>query len=360
LLAAVRRHDDPEAGAATARGLRRRELLRIACGDLLGLLDVAQVGAALSDITAATLEAVLDAATRAVQRDASSPLPMRLSIIGMGRLGGSEQGYGSDADVMFVHEPTEGASESDAAAAAHAVANEVRRLLAVPAPEPAVDVDAGLRPEGRQGPLTRSLGSYAAYYSRWSKVWESQALLRASPVAGDHEIGQRFIEAIAPIRWPAGGLPPSDIREVRRIKARVERERLPRGADPTLNTKLGRGGLADVEWTVQLLQLRYADVVPGLRTTSTLDALGAASAADLIDPDDAETLAEGWRLATRVRNALVLARGRATDSIPTDVREVIGIARIIGYSPSQSGDFLDVYRRVTRRSRSVVERVFYG
>jgi [glutamine synthetase] adenylyltransferase / [glutamine synthetase]-adenylyl-L-tyrosine phosphorylase len=303
---------------------------------------------------------VLDAATRAVARDAGGSLPMTMSIIGMGRLGGSEQGYGSDADVMFVHEPTEGASESDAAAAAHAVANELRRLLAVPAPEPAVDVDAGLRPEGRQGPLTRSLGSYAAYYSRWSKVWESQALLRASPVAGDHEVGVRFLAAIAPIRWPAGGIAMSDIREIRRIKARVERERLPRGADPTLNTKLGRGGLADVEWTVQLLQLRYADAVPGLRTTSTLDALAAASDADLIDTDDAKTLAEGWRLATRVRNALVLARGRATDSIPTDVREVIGIARIIGYSPSQSGDFLDVYRRVTRRSRSVVERVFYG
>jgi glutamate-ammonia-ligase adenylyltransferase len=352
LLAAVRRHDNPEAGAATARGLR-------------GLLDVAQVGAALSDITSATLEAVLDAATRAVQLDAGGsrgvqPLPMRMSIIGMGRLGGSEQGYGSDADVMFVHEPADGASESEAAAAAHAVANELRRLLAVPAPEPAVDVDAGLRPEGRQGALTRSLGSYAAYYARWSKVWESQALLRATPVAGDHEIGLRFVEAIARVRWPPGGLPAADVREIRRIKARVERERLPRGADPTLNTKLGRGGLADVEWTVQLLQLRYADEVPSLRTTFTLDALDAASKAGLIDAEDAATLAEGWRLATQVRNALVLARGRATDSIPTDVREVVGIARIIGYSPSQAGDFLDVYRRVTRRSRTVVERVFYG
>jgi glutamate-ammonia-ligase adenylyltransferase len=191
-------------------------------------------------------------------------------------------------------------------------------------------------------------------------VWESQALLRATPVAGDREIGLRFVEAIAPIRWPPEGISASDVREIRRVKARVERERLPRGADPTLNTKLGRGGLADVEWTVQLLQLRHAGEVPSLRTAFTLDALDAASEAGLIDPDDAGTLAEGWRLATRVRNALVLARGRATDSIPTDAREVIGIARIIGYSPSQSGDFLDVYRRVTRRSRSVVERVFYG
>jgi [glutamine synthetase] adenylyltransferase / [glutamine synthetase]-adenylyl-L-tyrosine phosphorylase len=262
--------------------------------------------------------------------------------------------------VLFVHEPVEGADEAHAAAVAHLVANEVRRLLAVPAPEPPVDVDADLRPEGRQGPLTRSLGSYAAYYARWSKVWESQALLRAAPVAGDADLGARFIETIAPIRWPPEGLAPADVREVRRIKARVEKERLPRGADPTLNTKLGRGGLSDVEWTVQLLQLRFAGEVEGLQTTSTLRALDAAVDVGLIDGPDAETLASAWRLATRVRNALVLARGKPADSIPTDFRDVVRIARMVGYSPSQSGDFLDVYRRVTRRSRAVVDKVFYA
>ncbi|MDQ1485728.1 MAG: [glutamine synthetase] adenylyltransferase / [glutamine synthetase]-adenylyl-L-tyrosine, partial [Actinomycetota bacterium] len=360
LLSAVRRYDDPNAAVSTARGLRRRELLRIACADLLGMLDPADVGRALSDVTSATLEAVLDAVLRAVAADQGRPLPMRMAIIGMGRLGGGEQGYGSDADVLFVHEPVAGAAEADAAAVAHVVANELRRLLSVPAPEPPVEVDADLRPEGRQGPLTRSLASYGAYYSRWSKVWESQALLRATPVAGDPDLGARFIEAIAPIRWPEGGLAPAEVREVRRIKARVEKERLPRGADPTLNTKLGRGGLADVEWTVQLLQLRFAGQLPGLRTPSTLDALEAAREAELIDATDADTLAASWRLATRVRNALVLARGKPVDSIPTVLRDVVGIAQMVGYSPSQSGDFLDVYRRMTRRSRSVVERVFYS
>jgi [glutamine synthetase] adenylyltransferase / [glutamine synthetase]-adenylyl-L-tyrosine phosphorylase len=295
-----------------------------------------------------------------VQADLGGPLPMRMAIIGMGRLGGGEQGYGSDADVLFVHEPVDSADESNAAAVAHIVANEVRRLLATPAPEPPIDVDTDLRPEGRQGPLTRSLGSYAAYYARWSKVWESQALLRAAPVAGDADLGDRFVEAIASIRWPADGLTDADIREVRRIKARVEKERLPRGADPTLNTKLGRGGLADVEWTVQLLQLRFAGRVAGLRTTSTLRALDAARYAGLIEAEDAEMLAAAWRLATRVRNAVVLAGGKPADSIPTSFRDVVGIAQMVGYSPSQSGDFLDVYRRVTRRSRAVVDKVFYA
>ncbi|HEY0870490.1 MAG TPA: bifunctional [glutamine synthetase] adenylyltransferase/[glutamine synthetase]-adenylyl-L-tyrosine phosphorylase [Acidothermaceae bacterium] len=364
LLSAVRRYDDAEAAVSTARGLRRRELLRVACADLLGLLDTAEVGQALSDVTSATLDAVLDAVIRKVEADrGGGPLPMKLAIIGMGRLGGGEQGYGSDADVLFVHEPVSGADEAQAAAVAHLVANEVRRLLAVPAPEPPVDVDADLRPEGRQGPLTRSLGSYVAYYARWSKVWESQALLRAAPVAGDADLGARFIAAIDPIRWPPEGLAPADVREIRRIKARVEKERLPRGADPTLNTKLGRGGLSDVEWTVQLLQLRFAGGVTGvagLRSTSTLQTLEAARVADLIDAGDAETLASAWRLATRVRNALVLARGKPADSIPTDFREVVRIARLVGYSPQQSGDFLELYRRVTRRSRAVVDKIFYA
>jgi glutamate-ammonia-ligase adenylyltransferase len=115
-----------------------------------------------------------------------------------------------------------------------------------------------------------------------------------------------------------------------------------------------------VEWTVQLLQLRFAGELEGLRTTSTLLALDAALDGGLIDELDAETLASAWRLATRVRNALVLARGKPADSIPTDFRDVVRIARMVGYSPSQSGDFLDVYRRVTRRSRAVVDKVFYA
>ncbi len=187
-MAAVRRYDDAGRAASIARGLRRRELLRVACADLLGLLDSAEVGQALSDVAAATIDAVLDAVTRQVQAGRAAaghgPMPMRLAVIGMGRLGGGEQGYGSDADVLFVYEPVDGADDAQAHAVAQTVANELRRLLAVPAPEPAVDVDADLRPEGRQGPLTRSLGSYVAYYARWAKVWENQALLRASAVGG--------------------------------------------------------------------------------------------------------------------------------------------------------------------------------
>ena len=352
------RREDWEGAAAAVRGLRRHELLRIACSDLLGL--VPDVGPALSDTAGATVAAALEIATRKVEAELRGPLPVRLAVIAMGRLGGREQGYGSDADVLFVHEPLDGVAESTAAAAAHDVANELRRLLALPAPDPPLLVDADLRPEGRQGPLTRSLSSYASYYGRWSQVWEAQALLRAAPLAGDPGVTASFLSVVDAIRWPAGGLTPAQVTEVRRIKARVETERMPRGADPGLTLKLGRGGLADVEWTVQLLQLQHAHAVPGLRTPRTLPALQAAVEADLLAADDAEQLAAAWRLASRVRNALVLVRGRSATVLPSGGRELAGVSRVLGYPAGAQGEFLDDYRRTTRRARSVVERVFYA
>ncbi len=360
MLAAVRRHDDPAGGVTAVRGVRRAELLRIACADLLGRTDEVTVGAAIAATTVATLAAALEAASRTVVAERGGVLPARLLVVSMGRLGGGEAGYASDADVLFVHEPLPGVTDAEAAEAAHAVFEELRRLLAAPAPDPPLRVDADLRPEGRQGPLTRSLASYAAYYARWSSPWEAQALLRASVAVGDPELGQRFTELVAPLRWPPAGIEDRALREIRRIKARVEAERLPRGADPALHTKLGRGSLSDVEWTAQLLQLRHAGAAPELRVTGTLSALRAAAEVGVLTSADAAALEAAWRIATRVRNAVMLVRGRPADSVPTDVRELAAIARAVGYPPGRSGELLEDYRRVTRRARAVVERVFYG
>jgi glutamate-ammonia-ligase adenylyltransferase len=359
ILAAVGRASDPEAAVAAARAVRRRELFRVAVADLLGLVDVATVGRALTDVTAAALAGGLAAATRAVEHQ-RGPLPTRVCLVAMGRFGGHELGYSSDADVMFVHDPLPGVDDKAATDAARAVANELTRLLAVPAPDPPLVVDAALRPEGRQGPLVRSLASYAAYYQRWSLIWESQALLRAEPAVGDVDLGRRFRDLIDPIRWPAEGLDETQVREIRRIKARVESERLPRGADPATHTKLGPGGLADVEWTVQLLQLAHAAEVPGLRTTATLDALDAAAEAGLVDREDADVLAAAWQMASRVRNAITLVRGRPGDSLPSAGRELSGIARYLGYPPGETGSLMEDYRRVARRARAVVDKVFYS
>ncbi|CUW28043.1 MULTISPECIES: bifunctional [glutamine synthetase] adenylyltransferase/[glutamine synthetase]-adenylyl-L-tyrosine phosphorylase [Streptomyces] len=370
ILAAVGRADNAAQGVTAARGVRRRELFRIAAADIVGSYGteaspaeadqgalVDRVGAAVSDLTAATLAGTL----RAVVRDGwGDTLPTRFAIIGMGRFGGHELGYGSDADVLFVHEPQDGVDEHEASAAANKVVAEMRRLLQLPSADPPLLIDADLRPEGKSGPLVRTLKSYEAYYRRWSLVWESQALLRAEPVAGDEDLGRRFTELIDPLRYPRQGLPEDAVREIRRLKARMESERLPRGADPRLHTKLGPGGLSDVEWTVQLLQLRHGHRVPGLRTTRTRQALAAAREAGLLTGEDTEILDEAWVLATRVRNAVMLVRGRAGDTFPTAPRELAAVGRYLGYGAGHAGDMLDAYRRTTRRARTVVEELFYA
>ena len=359
VLGVVRRQDDPARAVTAARGVRRRELFRIATADLLGRLDLDDVERALTEVASAVVEGALEVARRTVEHQLGAPLPTRMLVVGMGRFGGRELGYGSDADVLFVHDPLPGADEHAAQSAALAVAAELRRLLAGSGPDPSLQLDADLRPEGKQGPLVRTLASYAAYYQRWSLVWESQALLRASPVAGDPALAAAFTDLIDPVRWPAGGLADHDVREVRRIKARVEAERLPRGADRSRHLKLGRGGMADVEWTVQLLQLRHAHQVPGLRHTGTITALRAATAADLVTQADADVLAQAWTLTSRLRNAAVLWRGRPVDALPSDLRDLDGVGRIVGYPPSSPAVIIDDYQRVTRRARAVVERVFY-
>ncbi|MEW1547094.1 bifunctional [glutamine synthetase] adenylyltransferase/[glutamine synthetase]-adenylyl-L-tyrosine phosphorylase [Streptomyces tsukubensis] len=369
ILAAVGRAASAEAAVAAARGVRRRELFRTAAADLIGSYGtedspaetdtgalVDQIGTALTDLTAATLAGALRAAVRERWGD---ELPTRFAVIGMGRFGGQELSYGSDADVLFVHEPREGVDDQEAARAAGLVVEEMRRLLQLPTADPPLLIDAGLRPEGKSGPLVRTLASYEAYYRRWSLVWEAQALLRAEPMAGDPELGARFMKLVDPLRYPAEGLGEEAVREIRRLKARMESERLPRGADPTLHTKLGRGGLSDVEWTVQLMQMRHGWSEPGLRTTRTREALAAAHAAGLIATEDAQILDEAWVLATRVRNAVMLVRGRPGDTFPSETRELAAVARYLGFGPGHAGDMLDTYRRVTRRARAVVDTLFY-
>ena len=356
----LRRQEDPATAATLLRALRRREVARTAVAEVLGREDVAAASGALADAA----DVVLAGALRIAEHEAAgSPegILTRTAVIAMGRLGGRESGYGSDADVLFVHRPEPGASDDAARAQATAVAARIRALLGGVGPEPALEVDADLRPEGRNGPLTRTLASYAEYYARWSSPWEAQALLRARAVAGPVDLQSEFTALIDPVRYPAGGASQAVVKEVRRLKARMEAERLPRGGDPHRHLKLGRGGLSDVEWTVQLLQLRHAHEVPGLRTTSTITALAAAQEADLVGAEDAEVLLEAWTLASRLRDAIVLwaGPGSAADVLPTDARTLGALARLLGMGPGAGARLEDTYLRVGRRARAVVERLFY-
>ncbi|SEQ98845.1 bifunctional [glutamine synthetase] adenylyltransferase/[glutamine synthetase]-adenylyl-L-tyrosine phosphorylase [Microlunatus flavus] len=363
MLAAARRQSSSAAAVEAIRAIRRRELFRIAAADLLGEIDVLQVGEALTDVTSATVHAALET----LRADSEAQPVPRIAVVAMGRWGGREMSYASDADAMFVMADTipgdggaDGGTVADPVKAGGAVITQLRKLLSRPGADPALSVDADLRPEGKGGALIRSLAAYRNYYSRWSSTWELQALVRADDLAGDEEVGAGLMAEIDRRRWPEDGLSHAQLVEIRKLKARVEAERLPRGADPERHTKLGPGGLADVEWTVQTLQLQHAHRLPQLRSTQTIVALRAARDAGIVDASDAGQLEEAWRLASRIRNSVMLMRGRASDSIPSDTRDLASLAELLGYGPGESSHLLADYRRVTRRARAVVNRVFWG
>lgn len=340
--AILARHDEPDAVRTALRSLRRREHLRVAMASALQRIDESAVGAALSAIAAA----LVDAAIRLHR-----PAGLELATITMGRTGGREIGFGSDIDVLHVAR-----GDGDPIATATAVIRKVQETLADPTLP--FEMDAGLRPEGRQGPLVRTVESYRAYYERWSEPWEAQALLRARPFAGDAGLAEDLMAVIDERRYPAD-FPASSVREVRRIKARVESERLPANADRRRHLKLGDGALSDVEWLVQLLQLRHAGALPSLRTPSTLEALAAAAREELLSDRDADVLREAWKLATRIRNGLALARARSTDLLPVDRGELEAVARLLGMPAGSARDLEEHYLAATRRSRRVFDRRFY-
>lgn len=377
---------DPEHEAREAMqavmSLRSRELLRAALADSLDGLDPARTAAILTAATDAALEGALGIATALViaRRDGARALAdgpdergrwaaarADHAIIAMGRLGGAETGFASDADLLFVHRSRGGEASETAAEAAAAEAEEVARtvvgLLAGARPHP-LTADADLRPEGRRGPMSRSLDSYREYYGRWARTWERQALLRARPCAGDEDLARAFTDLIDPLRRPREGLEPQALREIRRLKARMESERLPRGADPARHLKLGPGGLSDVEWVAQILQLSHAGTHPGLRTTSTIGALEAAARDGLIGADDARRLTAAWQLATRVRAANVIGTGRdggaRIDVLPSDPLEIRVVGRLLGLEPGRERDLEDLYRKTARHARLVAERILFG
>lgn len=348
------RHDTIDDAMRSVRALRRRELLRIAMAAVVGTLTVEELGDALTTVTEVTIQATLRAVRREVVPHGDQDLDF--SVIAMGRFGGRELGFGSDADVLYVYRPN-GVDPQRA----HELSLQLVAGLRQHSEDHRVplELDADLRPEGRTGPLVRSLDAYAEYYGRWSLSWEAQALLRARGVAGSVKLIDAFTEIADGVRYPVAA-DPQGLREIKRIKARVESERLPQGADPTRHLKLGPGGLSDVEWLVQLLQLQHARAVPQMRTTSTHDALFAAEAAGLIPDAAAARLWEAWRLASRLRSANTLLSGQTSDVLPTDRQRLDGIGRLLEYPPRSASRVEEDWMGASRRARRVFEKLFYG
>lgn len=348
------RWDNIDDAMRSVRSLRRREMLRVAMAAVLEVVSIEELSDALTTITEVTIQATL----RAVRREVVPPEDNALdfSVIAMGRFGGREIGFGSDADVMYVYrangiDPQRASSLALKLVAGLREHSEDHRLP--------LDLDAELRPEGRSGPLARSLDAYAEYYRRWSLSWEAQALLRARGVAGSVKLINDFIALADDVRYPEKA-DPNGLREIRRIKARVENERLPQGADPARHLKLGPGSLSDVEWLVQILQLQHARAVPAMRTTSTLGALAAAVDAGLVSPDAGDKLAAAWHLSSRLRSANTLLSGQTSNVLPTDRTRLDGIGRILEYPPRSATLVEEDYFAATRRARRVFDKLFYG
>ena len=352
--AIIARHEEAELAATSLRAIRRKETLRVAMGSVLGILDLEQTSKGLSDLTESYLVAIQEIATKFMIEN-KGPLSHELAIVSMGRFGGAELGFGSDADVMFVYRPlTEDVNKAQSEA--EQLVSDIRALSADQALEFELDLD--LRPEGKNGPIVRSIDSYAAYYKRWAGTWESQALLRARLISGEPGIRDGFIELINQYRYPAT-IEPSAIVEIRRIKARVEVERLPQGADPKRHLKLGRGSISDVEWLVQLLQLKYASKHPEIQTPHTLFALEQMEAVGLMTNSDARVLLEAWVIASKIRSAAVLYLNKRTDVLPLDRHQLEGIARLLGYPRGGASSLEQDYLAATRRGRTVFERLFF-
>ena len=349
MRAASARNDDAEAAAASVRALRRSELCRVALADVLGLADVEVVGEALSDLAAATLDAGLDLARRSV--DAPD-----IGVVALGRWGGRELSYASDADCVFI--VPDGTDDQGQARATELV-RLACDIVGRPGPDPALVVDTELRPEGKGGPQVRTVSSYLAYYDRWASTWERQMLVRARAGAGGLALAHALLDGVDGFRWPDGGLTEAQVTEIRRLKSRMEHERIPKGVPRERHLKLGPGGLSDVEWTVQLLQLRHAHAHPELRTPSTMRALACLDRLGLVDDTQAERLSQAWRRASRLRNAIMLVRGRASDALPSDTRDLAQISVLLGYESGAASGMVDDTRRLMRHALDVTNQLFW-
>lgn len=322
------------------RRFKRREMLHIGLSDLSTEDGASNTGVALADLADACLEAALD------------ETEVQLAVIGMGKLGGRELNYSSDIDVMFVC--------GDDHRVAEEAAEELMRAIGDVTPEgQAFRIDAGLRPEGRNGPLVRTLDSYREYYERWSRPWEHLALIKARGSAGDPGLASGFLEIVGRTSY---GDPPSAeaLAEVRHLKARMERERIPRSIEPRRHLKLGPGGLSDIEFAVQLLQLTHGFEIEEMRVPPTLDALDAAVRTGLLDEPEAARLRQTYSFLMRLRNRLFFQFGRPVDTLPTKPEELEALGKAMGFADQPRQELEETYLRLTRRARGIAEPLIYG
>ncbi len=339
-LLASRPHRDDQIG--TIRRFSRRMRLRIAARDVIRNHDTFKTMSSLAEGADTAIVGSLDVATAGLEHD--------MAVVAMGRWGGGELSYGSDLDLMYVFDRM----DRDAALSVPAVMHEI--LSAPGRHGDGYILDTGLRPEGKNGPNARSLESTARYYEEWAEPWEYLALIRARPVAGAPETMERFQTMTESVLWqrPFGS---DQLASIRKIKARVESERVGPDEDADFHLKLGPGSLSDIEFLTQLMQLKYGREFPAARVPGTLAALTSLLEAGLLTPADHLALVDSFEFCNRVRLRLHLQRGRLVDFLPTDPEELSQLSASLGYD--RSIEVRETYQRVTRRARRVFMSRFF-
>jgi glutamate-ammonia-ligase adenylyltransferase len=363
------RTQDPEERLALLRRFKNEETLRIGLADIGGELSVPRVAAQLTSVADAILDECLFLA-RSEQRQRHGEalhrgLPAGLVVVALGKLGGNELGYHSDLDLLFVYEgdsqeETTG-GERGAVTLHEYFARLVQRLLAflqLPLKEGLLyKVDARLRPSGNQGTLVVSQNAFHEHHAHRAQLWERQALLKARMAAGDGALWDRlWAQTLVPLVYERP-LPADAAAEIDRLRTRMERE-LARESPESLDVKTGHGGLVDVEFATQYLQLVHGGRLASVRTPNTLEALEALKVQAVLQGGDAEALHQGYLFLRRVETRLRLVHGEALSRLPITGRPLELLARRLGeLGPDAGATFLEEYRACAGRVREVYARV---
>ncbi len=344
-----------EAALTELRRFRNEEELRIGLHDVAGALDVEEVSRQLSDLADVCVEACFGFATGEIEKR-YGPKAAAMVVVALGKLGGRELGYHSDLDLLFLYsDPGEHGGNHEYFAK---VAQKLISHLTLPLREGTLyRIDTRLRPSGSSGPLVISFEALATYHGREARLWERQALLRARPVAGDAALFRRaFAEVLEPSLFR-----PMDraaaAKELLAMRDRMEREIAGESAG-RYNSKLGRGGLVDVEFAVQFLQLAHGATDPQIRSANTPEALSLLLRHGHLAAQDHAPLARGYRFLRRLESRLRIVRDRSVDRLPESAPELLRLARRMGYSGPRAGDeLLADYQRTAAEVRAAYLRV---
>jgi glutamate-ammonia-ligase adenylyltransferase len=328
---AIRLFQRSEKKLDSLKRFQRRELLRIGARQILKEADVATTSSELSALADAITESVLGMAYDQMWETIRGTVKRELAVIGLGKLGGEELNFSSDIDLVFVYDqdgPLEGSQPRLSTLHEYycrVAEYVVRRLSEHTAEGHLYRVDMRLRPDGGSGPLAMSRAAYFAYYEARGELWERQMLMKARVIAGDRGVGEGWMEEIQPFIFPKTHLS-SPLKEIAKIKAKIESK-----LDDGTNIKLGSGGIRDIEFTVQALQLLNGGNNVNLRQRSTLAALGQLAASGQLKESEGRDLASAYGFLRTVEDRLQLLHGLQKHSIPESPEERRILARQLGF-----------------------------